>query len=156
MNSNLPGIIKCLEEDFAHFVDSNYLKLVDIPITEKYHSGDTLIMNTRYGFIFNHESPGHANLFLTEQWVGGKDHFVKNDFLEFKKRYSSRIENFRDYMNSGNPIVLLMNYPHTEYSTIEMCIKKVYPTVSFSIYNTNKDGTDREIFHAIHKQMGLI
>lgn len=156
MNSNLPGIIKCLEEDFAHFVDSNYLELVDIPITEKYHSGDTLIMNTRYGFIFNHESPGHANLFLTEQWLGGKDHFVKNDFLEFKKRYSLRIGNFREYMNSGNPIMFLMNYPHTEYSNIEMCIKKVYPTVSFSFYNTNKDGTGREIFDAIHKQMGLI
>ena len=156
MNSNLPGIIKCLEEDFAYFLDSEYLKLVDIPTTEKYHAGDTLIMNTRYGFIFNHESPGHANLYITEKWEGGKEHFVKNDFLEFKKRYSSRIQNFRDYMNSRNPIVFLMNHPHTEYGGIDDCIKKVYPTVSFSFYNTNKDGTGTEIFHAIHKQMGLI
>jgi hypothetical protein len=57
---------------------------VDIPLTEKYHAGDTLLENTRYGFIFNHESPGHAN----------KEHFIKNDFLEFKKRYFSRIDNF--------------------------------------------------------------
>jgi hypothetical protein len=156
MNSNIPGIIQCIEEDFAHFLDSAYLKLVDIPTTEKYHSADTLIMNTRYGFIFNHESPGHANLYITEQWAGGKEHFVKNDFLEFKKRYSSRIQNFIDYMNSGNTIRFLMNYPHTEYRGIEDCIKKAYPAVSFSFYNTNKDGTDTEIFHAIHKQMGLI
>jgi len=156
MNSNLPGIIKCLEEDFAHFLDSDYLKLVDIPVTEKYHAGDTLILNTRYGFIFNHESPGHANLYITEKWEGGKEHFVKDDFLEFKKRYSSRIQNFRAYMKSGNTIRFLMNYPHTEYGGIADCIKKVYPTVSFSFYNTNEGGTDAEIFNAIHKQMGLI
>jgi hypothetical protein len=113
-------------------------------------------MNTRYGFIFNHESPGHANLYITEKWEGGKEHFVKNDFLEFKKRYSSRIQNFRGYMNSGKTIRFLMNYPHTEYGGIADCIKKVYPTVSFSFYNTNEGGTDAEIFHAIHKQMGLI
>ena len=156
MNSNIPGIIKCLEEDFSHFLDSDCLKLVDIPITEKYHTGDTLIINTRYGFIFNHESPGHANLYITEKWGGGKEHFVKDDFLEFKKRYSLRIENFKGYMKSGNNITFLMNYPHSEYKTIEECIKKVYPAVSFSFYNTNPNATGKEIFHAISKQMSLV
>jgi hypothetical protein len=156
MNSNLPGVIKCLEEDFAYFLDSKYLKLIDIPTTEKYHSGDTLLINTRYGFIFNHESPGHANLYLTEEWVGGKDHFVKNDFLEFKKRYSSRIGNFNNYMKSGKSITFLLNHPHTEYRYIEECIKKMYPGVSFSFHNANACGKDTEIFDAIHKQMRLI
>lgn len=156
MNSNLPGIIKCLEEDFAHFLDSDYLKLVDIPVTEKYHAGDTLIVNTRYGFIFNHESPGHANLYLTEEWRGGKYHFVKDDFLEFKKRYSSRIANFKEYMNSANTITFLVNHPHIEYKCIEDCIKKIYPGVAFSFHDTCKDSNDTEMYDAIHKQMGLI
>ena len=156
MNSNLPGIVKCLEEDFAYFLDSDYLKLVHIPPTEKYHAGDTLLVNTRYGFIFNHESPGHANLYLTEQWPGGKEHYVKDDFLEFKKRYSSRIANFKEYMKSGNPITFLMNHPHRNYTCIEECIKRVYPGVSFTFYNTNNDSNDTEKYDAIHKQMGVV
>ena len=155
MNSNLPGIVKCLEEDFAHFVDSEYLKLVDFATTEKYHPGDTLIVNTRYGFIFNHESPGHANLYIKEQWPGGKDHFVKDDFLEFKKRYSSRIANFRNYLNSGHPITFLVNHPHRDYRSIEECIKKVCPGLSFTFFNTHNDIRDREKYEGIHKQMGL-
>lgn len=47
LNSNLPGIIKCLEENFYYFCNSKYLKLVNIPATEKYHGGETLLINNK-------------------------------------------------------------------------------------------------------------
>jgi len=152
-NSNLAGIIKCLEENFSHFCDSNYLKLVDIPLTEKYHAGDTLLVNTRYGFIFNHESPGHANIYLHQNWEGGKEHFIKNDFLEFKKRYSSRIDNFFNYLKSNNKIIFLVNYPHDDFSDLDTCIRKTYPDLSFVIQNTNKKKEHKDRFDLIGKQM---
>ena len=43
--------------------------------------------NTKYNFLFNHESPGHANLFQTQNWEGGKFHYIDNDFTNFKNRF---------------------------------------------------------------------
>ena len=156
MNTNIPGIIKCLQEDFKHFTDPDYLKLIDIPTTEMYHAGDKLIINTRYGFIFNHESPGHANLYTIENWEGGIDHFVKDKYSAFKKRYDARIQNFREYIMSGEHIIFLVNHPYQDYNKLGECIRNVYPGISFTFYNTNREGgRDVDMFKIIHKQMGV-
>jgi hypothetical protein len=156
MNTNIPGIIKCLKEDFKHFTDTDYLKLINIPTTEKYHAGDTLIINTRYGFLFNHESPGHANLYQVENWEGGKEHFIRDNFKEFKKRYDARIQNFRDYIMSNDHIIFLVNHPYQDFANLGECIRNVYPSLSFTFYNTNNEGgRDIDIFNDIHKQMGV-
>lgn len=44
-------------------------------------AGETLLVHTRYKIIFNHKSPGHANLWVQQGWPG----FVANDFAEFKR-----------------------------------------------------------------------
>lgn len=157
MNTNYPGIIQCLKDDFKHFTDTEYLKLVHIPSTEKYHSNDVLIINTRYGFIFNHESPRHADLHIRENWPEGKDHFINNNFYHFIERYNRRIQNFRDYIHSGQGIIFLTNHPKRDYTKLIDCISTVYPHLSFSIQNVfKKDAYRLDLFVDIHIQMGLL
>jgi len=156
MNSNYSGIIQCLNEDFKYFTDLNYLKLVIFPSTEKFHEGDTIIMNTRYGFLFNHESPGHADLYKKENWPEGKDHYINNDFKHFIERYNRRIQNFRNYIHSGESIIFLINRPQTDFTELYKCIQEKYPSLTFIIYNFfNNDNYPFQGFIDIHKQMGL-
>ena len=156
MNTNYPGLIQCLNEDFKYFTDINYLKLVTFPSTEKFHGGDTIIMNTRYGFLFNHESPGHADLYKKENWPEGKDHYINNDFKHFIERYNRRIQNFRDYIHSGNSIVFLMNRPQSDFTKLHECIRNNYPNLHYTIHSVfNKKDDLPETFYGVHKQMGL-
>jgi GDP-D-mannose dehydratase len=45
-----------------------------------------MIYNKKYNFIFNHESPGHANLFVSQNWTKGINHYIMNDYEEFINR----------------------------------------------------------------------
>ncbi len=83
-------------------MDSKFLKLV--PNLDK--PEELVIVNSKYNFCYNHESPKHANLHIKENWPNGENHFIENDFFEFKKRYSLRIENFRNYINDTNNKIL--------------------------------------------------
>ena len=114
MNTNYDGLVLCLREDFKYFCDPTYLSLITFPRECTYYPNETLIVNTRYGFIFNHESPGHADLYKTQSWVGGINHFVDNNFSRFIERYTRRIENFRSYVKSGNVIRFLITCPSNE------------------------------------------
>jgi hypothetical protein len=138
MISNLPGIIKCFEDDFQYFCDPQYL----------IYNGKNYIKNTYYHFMFNHETPGHADLHLKEQWPGNdKFYFTKNNFHEFINRYKRRIDNLRNYINENNHIIFILetvnprqNHPYL------LQLKKIlhtnYPNKSFSFYliaESNKD-----------------
>lgn len=109
MISNLTGLITCLQEDFASFCDTNHLTLLQMPASSKYLNthghGDVMIFHTKYNFLFNHEAPGHANLYQEQQWPGGIDHFTKNNFEAFVQRYQRRIDNFRQLIQNTNVFV---------------------------------------------------
>lgn len=134
------GIIKCLKDDFKHFCDPKYLILRDEPKMIK-HFGNSQtenqkwIYNTYYDFAFNHESPGHANLYINEEWPNGKNHFCENNFKKFIERYDNRINNFRNYIKSGNKINFIIH--KYNYIPIELKeeLKIIYPTLQFTLYN---------------------
>jgi hypothetical protein len=96
---------------------------------------DNLIHNTYYKFIFNHESPGHANLYINQKWSGGINHYIDNNYKEFKNRYIKRINNFFNYLNDPNNhiIFLLHGYKETNQNILKLkdVISKNYPNLQF-------------------------
>jgi hypothetical protein len=98
-------------DDFKYFYDTNYLEL----ITRS--DGDILIYNNKYKFLFNHESPGHGDLYITQNWEKGINHYIVNDYEEFKNRYNRRIQNFKNLLNSSKVITFILTRPNTH----EMC-----------------------------------
>ena len=136
MNSNYPGIIQCIEDDFKYFLDLNYIELRNI--------GEMVIYNKKYKFWFNHESPGHANLYQTQNWPGGINHFVSNNFEKFIERYKNRINNFRNYLKSENNITFILDrYNATKLEDISLLvntIKKNHPLLEFNfVFISSKD-----------------
>jgi hypothetical protein len=138
--TNYIGICKCIEDDFKYFCDTKYLELKKEPLMKE-HFGENQtddqfwIYNTYYNFTFNHESPGHGNLYLTENWENGINHFVDNNFEKFIERYKNRINNFRNYINSDNNFInfVLLRYNDIPY-TLENIILEKYPKLNFNIY----------------------
>ena len=155
MNSNYDGIIRCLQDDFKHFLDTDYLTLLDMTESDKYNKGSIYIYNKYYGFIFNHESP-YSNLYISERWPEGINHYVNNNYAHFIERYTKRIEAFRNYINSGEPVTFIITRPQKDHTRLFNCIKNRYPHLEFSIlnlYDAKKD--DIELFKSMHLAMGL-
>ena len=134
MVTNYKGIIECIKDDFEFLCDIKYLKLIKIPNESKFLSGEDIIYNTKYNFIFNHESPGHANLFVHQKWKNGINHYIINDYEEFINRYKRRIQNIKDLLNSKNNITFILTRPNTKLYDIselsEVIINK-YPFLNF-------------------------
>lgn len=153
--SNYKGIVDCINDDFRFLTDPNFLSIIQ----PKFCSGgistnDLLIYHTKYRFIFNHESPRHANLAQTQCWQNGENHFIQNDFEEFKKRYDKRIENFRNYMTSGkNVIFILRKYGNNNDELLD-ALKKHYPTANYAINNISIEG-EFIPYKEDHLQMGF-
>lgn len=138
MCSNYEGVIQCLYDDFKDFTNLEYLKL--IPIDDPHYlkmfpnNGDDLMLhNIKYNFCHNHESVGYANLHLTENWKGGKTHFVDNNYEKLIERLNQRVQNFRNYMNSGNHINFLITDFDEKMLELHTCIKTMYPNLKYSI-----------------------
>jgi hypothetical protein len=135
--TNYNGIIRCIEEDFLYFTDSNYLEIIEAPYsTGGIKKGEKLLYNTRYKFIFNHESPGHGNLYSIQKWKGGLNHFIDNDYYHFKERYNKRIQNFRNYMDNRNNITFILTIFQTDENAcirFNNLISKVYPSLNFNV-----------------------
>lgn len=137
MISNYIGICKCIEDDFKYFCDPQYLELRQGPLNSKHipnqKDEEMWIYNTYYGFAFNHEAPGHGDLFLSERWIGGVNHFVENNFENFIKRYTNRINNFRNYLNECDYInFILWRYNSIPYELVDI-LKNKYPNLKFKI-----------------------
>jgi hypothetical protein len=128
MISNYDGVVKCINEDFNNFCNHHYLVLTDAGI-----------YNTYYNFEFNHESPDHANLYVVENWPGGKMHFVDNNFFEFKKRYRQRIHNFINYlMDKNNYIVFIFQFfydtnKNDDFIELRQALSLKYPHLKYEI-----------------------
>jgi hypothetical protein len=139
MVSNYQGMMECIKDDFKYFCDPKYLELVRAPQVnchlEDYQNDDELwIYNTYYNFGFNHESPGHGNLYLDENWEFGINHFVENNFERFIERYNKRIENFRNYLATADKV----NFIILRYNSIpsELCdlLSEKYENLNFEIH----------------------
>jgi hypothetical protein len=135
MVSNYKGIVQCIDEDFEFFCDERFLTLVkDL---DPDHPSDTelSIYHTRYNFAFNHESPGHADLYKTENWPEGTNHFVNNSFKHFKERYMNRIANFRQYLSDQNTFVtfVLTSWEKKDTSDLRAALAKRYPDLKYDI-----------------------
>lgn len=138
MLSNYEGVIECLYDDFKDFTNPECLKLVPVDNSEYLKSfpnnaDDLMVMNTKYNFCHNHESVGHANLYISENWEGGKTHFVDNNFEKLIERLNRRVQNFRDYINSGNHINFLITDFDQDLTELHTCIKTMYPRLDYSI-----------------------
>jgi hypothetical protein len=158
MVSNLSGVIECIKDDFKYFMDSNYLELKTVPFnvggTVK---GETLIYNTKYNFYFNHESPGHANLYITQNWPGGINHYVDNDFFLLKERYNKRIESFRKYIELGcndHEITFILFRYNKNIDRLTETLNLVYPDLKYNIVIQDPPETRESVYYH-HILMGV-
>ena len=136
MVTNLPGVLKCIEDDFKYFMDSDYLKIIEAPFTTGgIVQGERLVHNIKYNFFFNHESPGHAGLYLSQNWQGGINHYIDNNFALLKERYNRRVNNFRNYINSGDKIAFIVARYSTDFTQFHEVISKTYPTLQYNIHH---------------------
>jgi hypothetical protein len=100
------ALYDCLKTDFQYFFEDLHLTPAGNAPGNRNHCGKGLEdIRNKYDMIFNHESPTHSHLFRD----GKNDDmfYVRNDFLEFKKRYTKRIDNFRKYIEENEEIILL-------------------------------------------------
>ena len=138
MITNYQGIRDCIKDDFECLCDVKYLELIKIPKESKWLNtngdGDVMIYNNKYKFLFNHESPGHAKLYLSQRWKGGINHYTTNHYEEFINRYKRRIQNIKDLLNSKKKITFILTRPNTEQgdiSDLNRVIKNKYPSLDF-------------------------
>jgi hypothetical protein len=130
MLSNFPGLIECLKDDFKYFCDINYLTMIETP-------AGPFIYNTKYKFAFNHESPGHDNIYLTQKWPEGINHFINNNFANFINRYTKRIQSFRNYLSNPNNYIsfILQRYNTRQVDLTELreVFQLHYPDLNYYI-----------------------
>jgi hypothetical protein len=132
--SNYHGIIKCINDDFKFFCDDSYLEIIKAPEQAGHiPKGELLLYNTYYNFIFTHESPGYANLYIQQEWPGGKSHYIDNNYHFFKERYTRRIQNFRNYINSSQGIKFIISSYRKNTLELDNCIKNTYARLKYDI-----------------------
>lgn len=148
MVSNYPGICECIKDDFEFFYDEKYLELIYI------NENESALYNNKYNFVFNHESPGHANLYLIEEWPLGKDHFILNNYENLKKLYSNRIKNFREYLSDQNNFITFIetswNKNDEDMQILTKILKEKYPNLKYRyIFLNNPLGPEHYIQHLV-------
>lgn len=152
--TNYEGVILCLQEDFKHFFDPEYLKVLPALFTfSNIVKGDILIYNTRYNFIFNHESPDHADICTQQGWPGGKYYFTDNGFHRFIERYMRRINNFRHYITGNNKITFIIGKYDLDIAELTETIKTVYPDLCFDFFKYIPQDITPEMFLDYYKLM---
>jgi hypothetical protein len=131
MLSNYPGLIECLKDDFKYFCDTDYLTMIET-------TSGPFIYNTKYKFAFNHESPGHDDLYLTQKWAEGKNHFINNNYTHFIERYTNRIKSFREYLSNPNNYISFILQRYNTYqidlNDLRNVLKEHYPNLRYYIH----------------------
>jgi hypothetical protein len=150
MVTNHDGIVQCLLDDFKYFCDETNLQL-------NYIQGDDTIYNTKYNFIYNHESPGHANLYITQNWAEGINHYVNNNYYNFKRRYEKRVNNFRNYLSDPNNYIIFVitswNKTQDDMADLKNAIETHYPNLKYEIQILN-DPNGKEYYVKHMNYMG--
>jgi len=129
--TNYNGIVECIQDDFSKFLD---VELIETPDDSPYMANELVIYNPYYKFIFNHESPGHGNLWEKQRWSGGKNHYIENEFKLFKERYSRRITHFRNYLTSGDHVNFILTKHDPSVEKLDMALRKTYPDLKYTIH----------------------
>lgn len=149
MNTNYNGIVQCFKDDFQYLTDPKYIELKTVQKTCQflnYKKGDEIIVNTKYNFIFNHESPSHGNLHIHENWANGTHHFVLDNFKEFIVRYNNRIQNLKNYINSNEyKILFIITKINNNFETckeLDEIIKEKYPNLDYSFVHLQENRHD--------------
>jgi len=143
MVSNYIGVCKCISDNFKYFCDPNCLKLKEAPKMARHfpnqNDNEMWIYNTYYNFVFNHESPFHGDLYLKEHW-SSPYHFVENNFENFIKRYNTRIDNFKNYLNTSEYVnFILWRYNSTPLE-LSNTLKLKFPLLKFKINSITNFG----------------
>ena len=135
--SNFDGVVECIKDDFEFFTDEKYL-ILDHEFDKP---NDPCIFNTKYKFGFNHESPYHAGIYERQQWPDGREHFMIDNYRNFKERFNRRIQNFRDYLNDPNNHIIFIlttwNKTEQELKPLHDALKFRYPNLSYEIKQYN-------------------
>lgn len=128
--SNYKGIVQCIYDDFADFCNPEYLNTERGPLC-----------NIKYNFVFNHETPYHADLYKHQNWEEGPEHFINNNYKHFIIRYNNRINSFREYLNTPNiNIIFLIQFvnevkPDDDYNELRKALRLKYPNLKYTIHN---------------------
>jgi hypothetical protein len=133
--TNYNGIILCIKEDFVDFFNPEYLKIIKSPLNTTntaFFVGTELIHNTKYKFIFNHESP--AETMSCNSFPNGKYHYVDDNFKLFIERYSRRIHNFRNYVNACDEcfIKFIISKFNPDLTEIINALQITYPKLQYN------------------------
>ena len=148
MITNYQGIILCFLDNFQYLCDTDYLEIIQIDKSSQFlntnGNGDKIIYNKKYNFLFNHESPGHANLHDIQAWTKGINHYVMDNYAEFVQRYNRRIQNMQQLLHSGKFIHFILSRPTTTEDNIhelKNVIKTTYPNLEcdFILLDTDKN-----------------
>jgi len=136
--TNYPNIVQCIKDDFKYFCDDNYLKFTSENMLFIKDCEPKYIYNTMYNFAFNHESPEEANLYITENWPEGKNHFLLDNYKNFKLRYQERINNFKNYLLDENNFItfIVQRYNTKEEDLFELknALLEKYPKLKFKFH----------------------
>jgi hypothetical protein len=155
MITNLKGVEECLADDFKYFMDEKYLQVLQAPFSiGGIVEGEYLVYNTKYNFIFNHESPGHANLYVSQGWTGGIDHYIKDDFLLLKERYNRRVDSFRKYTQQGDEVTFVVTRFNKDVSSLQASIQRTHPALDFKILTIDSPDS-KEVVHRHYLLMGM-
>ena len=123
--TSFDALCKTLKNNFNSFFDD--LKIIPAINAEGNRKnagqGMTCITN-KNGIIFNHEGSSHSHLFKEGK---NDDYFyTRNDFKEFRKRYSNRISNFKNYCKKSDKIIFIYDYKNFNESIIKDIIINTY------------------------------
>lgn len=153
MVSNYEGIIQCLYDDFKDFTNPYYLKLIQ----DVNYPDEMTIINTKYNFVHNHESPSliQYDPYQVSTWKHGKNHFINNNFELLIERLRNRVNNFREYLKSGEHINFLITDFDTQLLEMHTCIQTLYPTIQYSIIRFDLERNDINYFNRHMKGLNV-
>ena len=130
MVTNYKGLAECIRDGLDPLYDVTQLRLVraedSCPFFVTGGKGDLLIVHKKYSFIFNHESPGHAGLHVSQAWSGGINHYVKDNFREFRARYARRVSNLKTLFESDQAVNFLLTVPTPHFEEASSTIYKAF------------------------------
>lgn len=156
MVTNYDGIVKCIENKLDDLADPAFLQVVRLPPDAKHNPNDDLIHHSKYKFFFNHESPGHGQLYVSQRWPGGKEHYIRNNYEQFRLRYEARIDNFKSYVNSGEHVQFIITRFDDPMTGLHNAIHASWPDLSYSIVRLDLEDTQstpRGAFYTQHDIM---
>nr|QOI90620.1 hypothetical protein HWQ62_00489 [Pyramimonas orientalis virus] len=93
------------------------------------------IVINEMGCMFNHESPGHPELYHTERWTS-KTMFVDDDFKLLKDRYTTRRDNLKEYIRQAIENNYEINFVLTTFvipRKLDSIIQVKYPSLKYTI-----------------------